>query len=319
MTEAQNRYRASRAILFLTLWLTLFVFSVKISAGWMTRSLSLLAESLHALIASFSTLLSLLALKSPEAAARREFWGHSRRESALALLLAGILGFAGLNLLATAIIQLVGIVQTGMVLFPLQASFPLIHIVGLVTAISLILALVAIYQAKVLHSPLLRFNANLQLQDVGLTLLVLAGLFGVLWGIVWLDLLLAMILVVLAADSFWRTVQWQLPLLVENTAIAPEVLAQIAQQIGGVTRCLEVRSRGVVGQMVYVEMHLVLHPEFLGVSSLIAERIEASIRDRYGPVQTTFYMDEFAPESAYMYNSSRIPEINDKSDRLEEK
>jgi Co/Zn/Cd efflux system component len=60
MTEGQNQTQGGRLILLTTLWLTLFVLSVEVSAAWATRSLSLMAELLHTLLTSFSTFLSLL-------------------------------------------------------------------------------------------------------------------------------------------------------------------------------------------------------------------------------------------------------------------
>lgn len=99
MTEVTQRYRAIRLVLLIMLWLTLFVLSVKVSVGWTTRSLSVLAESLHTLISSFSALLSLLATSATDRPIGREIYGHGKRETILTLLLTGFLGFACINLL----------------------------------------------------------------------------------------------------------------------------------------------------------------------------------------------------------------------------
>ena len=40
-----------------------------------------------------------------------------------------------------------------------------------------------------------------------------------------------------------------------------------------------------MGRQVWVEMTLVLHPEFMGSQNWVTQQIEALIRDRYGPVQ----------------------------------
>jgi divalent metal cation (Fe/Co/Zn/Cd) transporter len=82
-----------------------------------------------------------------------------------------------------------------------------------------------------------------------------------------------------------------LPLLLRQIAIAPEVLAQIARQVEGVTHCYRVQSRGIVGRYVFVEMHLILHPEFTGAARVIAERVEGAIRECYGPVQAIIHID----------------------------
>jgi hypothetical protein len=93
--------------------------------------------------------------------------------------------------------------------------------------------------------------------------------------------------------SGWRVVCRQVPTLLQQVAIAPEALIQIAQQVQGVTSCDAVQSRGVVGRQVWVEMDVVLHPEFMSSQNWVKQQIEAMIRDRYGPVQvmTTVMLD----------------------------
>jgi len=86
MTEGKNRDQLGRLILFTTLWLTLFVVSVKISAAWATRSLSLFAESLQTLLVSFSTLLSLLKLTKSDRSRSLSLYGHGKRETILTFL-----------------------------------------------------------------------------------------------------------------------------------------------------------------------------------------------------------------------------------------
>ncbi|MEP0886503.1 hypothetical protein NDI49_33755 [Trichocoleus sp. ST-U3] len=77
--DRRKKSRSSRRlILFTTLWLTLFVVLVKISAAWATRSLSLLAESLQTLLVSFSTLLSLLKLTKSDRSWSLSVYGHGK-------------------------------------------------------------------------------------------------------------------------------------------------------------------------------------------------------------------------------------------------
>lgn len=302
MTEGQNRYRGSRLVLFAILWLTLFVLSVKVSAGWATKSLSILAESLHTLMTSYSTLLSLLSLAAPNRPIGRDIYGHGKAETLVTLLFTAFLGFACLSLLAMSVQQLGSGPQGGILSLPVRVNLPLIQLLGVVAIVSFSIALLGFYKAKTLKSPALRFNARQLLKDVGLTILVLIGLIGVWWGVIWLDLLIAIILVILLVLSYWGVVSLQLPQLVQQTAIAPEVLAEIARQVGGVTHCYQIQSRGIVGRLVYVQMHLILHPEVKGFAPLIAERIEDAIRECFGPVQATFYIDDDFSEMEFATN-----------------
>lgn len=298
MNEEQNRARVVRLILFTSLWLMLLILSVKVSAAWAARSLSLLAESLHTLLAGFNTLLSLLTIKAYQPRGS-SIYGHSRREAIITFLFIAFLGFAGLNLLLISGQQLLSFVQREALTFSVWVSSSLFKLLGVVVATSLGLAILGIYQGRVLGHPILRFNAGQLFKDVFLTLIVMAGLVGVGWGIFWLDILLAIVLVLLAAASCWQIVSWQFPLMVQQTAIAPEVLAQIARQVGGVTHCYHIRSKGLVGRFVSVQMHLIMHPDLVDLTPIVTQRIESVIQERYGPVQVTFYIDDVT-ESALL-------------------
>lgn len=317
MTEGQNRAQVVRLVLFISLWLMLLILSVKVSAAWSARSLSLLAESLHTLLTGFSTLLSLLTIKTyrPHGSS---IYGHGRRETVITFLFIAFLGCAGLNLLAISAQQLVGAIQGGTLSVSVRVGLPLMQLLGVIIVTSLCLAILGIYQGRVLGHPALRFNAAQLFKDVILTLVVVAGLFGTWWGVFWLDTLLAILLVLLAAGSCWQIVNWQFPLMLEQTAIAPEVLAQIARQVGGVTHCYRIRSRGLVGRFVYVQMHLIIHPDLIELTALIAERIESVIQERYGPVQVTFYIDDDITGEARWIYSSQATEVNGKNNPMGE-
>src|SRR6478672_1236258 len=313
MTKGLNRYQTSRLVLFTTLWLTLLVLSVKVSAAWATRSLSLLAEALHTLITSYSTLLSLFALTVGDRPGGREVYGHRQQETIATLILTALLGFVGLNLLNASCAQLLAGLNGRLLPFAVRASFPLIKLLSVVVLTSIGLVVFSLYKAKEINSPVLRFNARQQLKDIGLLLIVLLGLIGVSWGFIWLDLLLTFVLVILAVISAWQLLNRQLPLFVQQTAIAPEVLAKIARQAGGVTHCYQIRSRGIVGRWVYIQMRLILHPDYRSVAPLITQQIEQAIRDRYGSVQVKLYIvDEVAP-TAEVSKPSPMEQFNGKN------
>ncbi len=296
MTEVRNPRGVSRQVLFVTLWLTLLVLAIKVWAGWATRSLSLLAEALHTVIDSFSTGLSLIAVATPHRVSGREVWGHGRLETTLAMLLSAVLGFACFSLLGLSVQQL-GATQTLTVLLPVRISLPLIGLLTIVFLASLGLAYFQRRLAKTLESTALRVNANQVLQDAWLTLILLIGLVGVWKGYRWLDPLMAIALILTAVISCWRVFSWQLPMMIRQTAIAPEAISQLVRQVQGVTTCYQIQSRGMVGRQVLIEMRLVLHPEFIGATQWIMEQIEATLREHYGPIHVWMKIDDDRDES----------------------
>ncbi|PSB23914.1 cation diffusion facilitator family transporter [Stenomitos frigidus] len=295
MAEAESRRRASRQVLLASLWLTLLVLVVKVWIGWATQSLSLLAESLQTLINGFSLLLSTIAIAS-RYPATREVGGHGKVEASMALLLVALMGFACLSLLVLSVQQLGAIAQDSTLVF-VRMNPPLFQLLGVVLATNFCLACFQRYEAGLLENNALRFSAAHLFRDTWLMLPVLGALLGVGHGYLWLDPILAMVLVFLAVYNCSSVVHWQLPSLMKQIAIAPEALAQTIHQVDGITHCYGIQSRGMVGRQVFVEMHLILHPECMSVARTIAERVERVIRDRYGPAKVVIYIDSDRPKS----------------------
>lgn len=288
MAEARSR-TASRRVLLASLWVMLVVLMLKVWLGLTAQSLGLLAEALHTLVLVFSLFLATIAVSSRYSNGR-DAGGHSPFEAALALLLVGLIGFFSLNLFL------------GVGRYFAARSLPdaaqwiaqqpsLLQLVAVMVAISFCLACFQRYQGNVLQSTLLRVIASGLFQDTWLTGLVLVALVVGRWGFGWLDPLLAIGLVISAILTCWRMLSRQLPLLIKPIAIAPEALAQTIHQVEGITHCYDIRSRGVVGRQIFVEMRLILHPECVGVARTIAERVERAIRERYGPARVVIYID----------------------------
>ena len=298
MDGSGRRRRESYRLLLLVLWATLLAFAVELTAGWVSRSLCLLAASLHALLDVFSTLLSLIAVASPQRTLGKEIWGHGRAEAAGALILSGLLGFASLSIISIAFNQVESFFQTTRGAFPVAVTLPLLVLMWTIAALRFAVVLAANYQQKTLGSLALGLNIRHLLADAWLTLLLLLGLTAIARGYRWVDPMLATFSAIVAFRSFWQILNAQLPMLLKPTAIAPEAIAQIAGQVEGVTRCTRILSRGMVGRQVWIELHITVHPEFMVIARTIGERVEKALRDRYGPIRAQIWLDPAARELA---------------------
>jgi cation diffusion facilitator family transporter len=279
-----QRSAICQRVLFINLWLTIVSLAVRVWMGWSTQSLSLLADSLHTIVDAFSALLSLTALTSPYRYQGRETWSHGKLEAMMILGLAGTIGFGALSLMMLVIHQLM--------MTPSLAALPPVTItdsmIQMLTLMTIAQAAGYCFQYRVgrqVQSVALKVNALNYLQDAWIGVVLIGALLLISWGYRWIDSMLALGMVLMAVASGWRVVCRQVPTLLQQVAIAPEALIQIAQQVQGVTSCDAVQSRGVVGRQVWVEMDVVLHPEFMSSQNWVKQQIEAMIRDRYGPVQ----------------------------------
>ncbi len=287
-----QRATICQRVLFINLWLTIVSLAVRVWMGWSTQSLSLLADSLHTIVDAFSALLSLTALTSPYRYQGRETWSHGKLEAMMVLGLAGTIGFGALSLLMLVMHQLM-MTPSLVALPPVTITFSMIQVLMLMTIAQAAGYLFQYRVGRQLQSVGLKVNALNYLQDAWIGVLLILALVLISLGYRWVDSMLALGMVLMACVSGWRVVCRQVPTLLQQVAIAPEALIQIAQQVQGVTSCDAVQSRGVVGRQVWVEMDVVLHPEFMSSQNWVKQQIEAMIRDRYGPVQvmTTVMVD----------------------------
>jgi len=290
--------QVSYRLLLMILWLALVVFAVELTAGWVSHSLCLLAESLHTLIDVFSTLLSLIAVASPQRTLGKEIWGHGRGEAAGALLLAAVLGFAGISICLIALDQVRVFFQDKQGAFPVGVTLPLVLLIWVMMTALTSAVWYAAQQSKHNSSLALKLNTEHILSSAWLSGLLLLGLVLIAQGYRWLDPLLATVWVFWAGRSLWKMLHRQLPMLLKPTAIAPEAIDQIVCQTEGVTRCTRILSRGMVGRQVWIELHIALHPEYMVIAGSIGEKVERSLRDRYGPVRAQIWLDEAKPKSA---------------------
>jgi cation diffusion facilitator family transporter len=301
MVAASPHRHISYRLLLTTLWVTLLVLGVEAIAGWTQQSLLLLAEALHTLIDAFGAGLGLLAINTSQRPLGREVIGHGRTEVVSSFLVVAFLGFTGLNLLWAALQQgFKGAQQTAFI-FPATMDAPLLGVLGTLIALLPALALYVHTRSRRLGSVVLNLNARHVLADAWLSGLTLVE-FGAIWqGYAWVDPLMAVVLLPFAARSLWRLLNSHVPLLLRPMAIAPEAIAHLVTQVEGVTRCMRIRSRGLVGRQVWVELHLAIHPDFLGIAHIVGERAEAALRQQYGPMRTQIWVEAAQPPpTAYL-------------------
>nr|MBX2864203.1 cation transporter [Leptolyngbyaceae cyanobacterium MAG.088] len=152
--QRQTCYR----LLLMMLWTNLVILTIEVTAGWVSQSVCLLAESLHTLIDIFSTAISLTAVASPHRPLGREIWGHGRGEAGGAMILAAILGFFGVSILIVAVGQFDMAIQKVTPPFPVEVTVVLMQLMAAMVAIALTLALFVSYQGRYLNSVTLKLT-----------------------------------------------------------------------------------------------------------------------------------------------------------------
>lgn len=153
---------------------------------------------------------------------------------------------------------------------------------------------ISVYEAqrgKALNSKLLQADARHTLSDVWVTIVLLAGMWGIRLGWTWLDVVLAFLVAGLVFWSAWEVIRDNIPFLSDRVAISAREIMEIVMDVYGVLNCHSITSRGVIGQEIFIEMHLVVAPREIDAAYAIVTAVEQKLKERYGSVRATIQLE----------------------------
>jgi divalent metal cation (Fe/Co/Zn/Cd) transporter len=91
--------------------------------------------------------------------------------------------------------------------------------------------------------------------------------------------------------SGWEVLKDNLPWLVDEMAIAPEMIHKIAMEVPGVVNCHDIASRGLLGRQVFIEMHLIVGVEDVERAHQITEKVEEALTEKFKPVRIMIHIE----------------------------
>ncbi|RUT09567.1 cation efflux system protein [Dulcicalothrix desertica PCC 7102] len=275
-----------RRVLLITLLLNIFVMVLKGFVGTLTGSLSLLADALHSVTDSANNVLGLITSSFSSPYPDREHpYGHQKFEAVGALGIAAFLGIACFEIIQGAVEK---IINGGK---PVKITPSELWILLLVLGVNIF---VAFYERRVgrrVKSNILIADATHTMSDIWVTITVIAGLIGVWLGYQWLDIVLSFPVALLVFWSGWTVLKENLPWLVDEMAVAPEVIHSLALSVPGVVNCHNIASRGVIGRQVFIEMDLIVDANDVETSHRITEQVEKLLEERFSPARVMIHVE----------------------------
>ncbi len=286
-----NRAKVKK-VLIITLLLNLFVMGLKASVGVATGSLSLLADALHSVTDSANNILGLVTNQCSSPLPDREYpYGHQKFQAVGALGIAAFLAIACFEILQGAVERIINGSK------PVTISAPQLWLLLLVLGINIFVAFYERGVGKQVNSPILIADAHHTMSDVWVTISVIAGLIGVWLGYQWLDLVLAFPVALMVFFSGWTVIKENLPWLVDEMAIAPETIYDIALKVPGVINCHDIASRGVIGRQIFIEMHLIVEAKDVETAHRITEEVESRLEEKFSPARVLIHVEPPAYKS----------------------
>jgi cation diffusion facilitator family transporter len=276
---ARVRRDKVRRVFWITLALNTIVAVSKAAYSMVSGSLTLGADSLHAVLDASSNVLALFSLGWAAAPADpRHPYGRQKIEI-LAALGIGVLIVAGLVEFAQAAI---GALRSGR--HAPQVGWAGFAIVLGTMAITLFVSRYEHHQGHELGSELLHADAHHAASDFYASGAVVASFLAIRAGITWADAAATLLLVVLIGHAAWKVFRDNIPVLIDAARLDPVGVAELARSVSGVSDVHRVRSRGM-RQAVELDLHLEVAPEMSVVDShKLAQQIEREVKVKFPEV-----------------------------------
>jgi cation diffusion facilitator family transporter len=285
--QRDDNRRGVQRVLLIALAVNVSMTVLKLVIGLLSGSLAVLADAMHSATDGLSSLLGLITngLSDPKPD-RDHPYGHDKYEGLGAVAIAGFILFTAFEILKTSVER----IAAG--LPPLRLDGQDLLLLLIVLGCNLLLAGYERSEGRRLGSQLLLADAKHTTSDIWTTVVVLLGLAGVLLlGVNWLDVAMAVPLCVLLVRACWQVLSSNLPWLVDQIAIAPEAIHEVAMAVPGVLNVHDIASRGVLGQRVFIELHMVVDANDLPTAHRITELVEDHLEARFGPVRCTIHLE----------------------------
>ncbi len=282
-----DRRQEVRRVLAVALALNIAMSLLKLAVGVVSGSLAVIADAMHSATDALSSLTGLITNSLSDPRPDRDHpYGHHKYEAVGALGIAGFILFTALEiLLRSSERMLEGFPQ-------IRVTAQELMILGLVLGLNLLLAGYEYSEGRRLNNSLLKADAQHAASDVWTTVVVLVGMAGaMIFRVNWLDIALAIPLALLLIKVCWQVLRQTLPWLVDHIAIAPESIHAETMAVPGVLNCHDIASRGVLGQQVFIDMHLIVDAEDLISAHTITERVETRLDQKFGPVRCTIHLE----------------------------
>jgi cation diffusion facilitator family transporter len=272
----RERDRGVTRVLVIVLLLNLAVAAIKLVLGKYTGALSLVADSLHAMLDASSNVVGLVGIAvAGRPADAGHPYGHRRFET-LAALGIGMFILSGLGGILYEVMQ--GL--TGARPAP-NVSWASAAIVLVTILANLAISRYESRRAAELKSALLEADAGHTMSDTMGACGVLISFGAVALGFRQADLVAAVLVAVLIGRTAFKILRANLGVLADHVQLDPEQVRRVALRVEHVRGAHKVRSRGSIDH-VHVDLHIHVDP------SMTVERAHEVTHDVAAAVRAAF-------------------------------
>ncbi|MCZ0934944.1 MAG: cation diffusion facilitator family transporter [Gemmatimonadetes bacterium] len=287
MNPPPNRHARVRRILLWVLLANVAVIAAKLIVGLRSGSIAVLGDAAHSGVDAINNVVGLVAMRLAAAPPDAEHpYGHGKFETLAALAVAAFLSVTCFELVQSAFERLI----RGGAPPDLEPAMMIVLLAALV--VNGAVALGEARASRRLSSDILAADARHTASDVLVTAGVLVGLAITDWtGWAPADAWLALAVALVVARSGYKILRETIPVLVDERAVDPREIEDVAGRVSGVRAVTRVRSRGKsVGR--FAELTIRVAPEETVVSGHeIADEVERRVAAQIGFTDVTVHVE----------------------------
>jgi len=267
-----------RRVLWITLAINVCVVLVKLYIGLRSSSLAIMSDAAHSSVDAVNNVMGLLVMSRVRPYADEDhLYGHTKYEVVGALGVVAFMLIAVYEIVSTAIGRLLAGGESITRISPL-----IILIFGLTILGNLVIIWYERKEGKRLGSQFLLADVKHTQSDLFITLGIIVGLILVALGFPMMDALVSLFVAVLVAIAAYHVLRDAIPVLVDQAVHAPSEIVEVTESIPGVAHAEEVRTRGA-GPDCFIEITIAVEDQPLSQAHSIADHVEQSLRDHFGP------------------------------------
>ncbi len=268
--KERERDRAVQRVILLEGCANLCVLVIKVLVGVSTNSLSIIGDALHSLSDLANNVVAWFIVKlSCQPPDRKHPYGHRKFETLAVFFLATVLAFLAFELVIQVFTRAHSTISS--------QALDLVAM-GAVLLVNIALALWQRAKARQFNSDILLADASHTLVDVLTTCIVIAGWLLSAQGYFMVDKLCALGVAALVFYLAYKLFRRAAPSLLDETAIAPEIIRAATLAVEGVKSVRQVRSR-TIGRETFVDMIITVDAALsTAASHSIADKIEERLQ-----------------------------------------
>lgn len=275
----------TKKVLWLILFLNAIVLFIKIFAGIVTSSLSILGDAAHSAADTLNNFVGLIVMRyATEPPDKQHPYGHGKFETLAAF---GIVIF-----LAVACVEIVqGAI--GRIIHPVELPLFKKEIVWLLIFTLLINIIVWIYErnkGKTLKSDLLIADSSHTASDILITLSVLGSQIFIAQKMYLIDPIVAIMISIFIAKAGYEILSRTVPILVDAVWLDPKNIKKSVLSVQDVTDCYDIYSRRGP-DLAFIECKIKVKPKDLYTAHQTADKVEEKLKEDFGRCKITVHVE----------------------------